>query len=89
MSQSTHAPMLLARAHLAPVVEVCVDGDVAADQGLERKPAADMLLAAARRLGVEPDRWPSWQAISLCLRPSQSSIGRTVDLFLGRSSCLT
>ena len=55
VSQSTHAPMLLERAHLTPVVEVCVDGGVAADEGLERMPAPDMLLAAARRLGVEPE----------------------------------
>jgi beta-phosphoglucomutase-like phosphatase (HAD superfamily) len=54
VSQSTHAPMLLARAHLAPVIGVCVDGAVAADEGLERKPVPDMLLAAAGRLGVKP-----------------------------------
>ena len=42
VSQSTHALMLLERAHLAPVVGVCVDGGVAADERLERMPAPDM-----------------------------------------------
>lgn len=54
VSQSTHASMLLAGARLAPLVDVCIDGVVAGDEALERKPAPDMLLAAARRLGVEP-----------------------------------
>jgi HAD superfamily hydrolase (TIGR01509 family) len=54
VSQSTHASLLLAGAHLAPVVDACVDGAVAAEEGLERKPAPDMLLTAARQLGVEP-----------------------------------
>ena len=54
VSQSTHASLLLAGSHLAPVVDVCVDGAMAAEDGLERKPAPDMLLAAARQLGVEP-----------------------------------
>jgi HAD superfamily hydrolase (TIGR01509 family) len=56
VSQSTHARMLLQRAHLARLVDECVDGTVAADEGLERKPAPDMLLAASRMLGVEPRR---------------------------------
>ena len=54
VSQSTHASLLLSGAHLAPAVDVCVDGAVAAEEGLERKPAPDMLLSAARQLGVEP-----------------------------------
>jgi HAD superfamily hydrolase (TIGR01509 family) len=54
VSQSTHAKMLLAGAQLASLVDVCIDGAVAADEGLGRKPAPDMLLAASRRLGVEP-----------------------------------
>src|SRR5262245_24773572 len=56
VSQSTHATMLLERAHLARLVDDCVDGTVAADESLERKPAPDMLLAACRKLGVEPGR---------------------------------
>ena len=54
VSQSTHAAMLLDRARLAPLAETCVDGRVAAEEGLERKPAPDMLLAACRRIDVEP-----------------------------------
>jgi beta-phosphoglucomutase-like phosphatase (HAD superfamily) len=54
VSQSTHAKMLLAGAHFAPAIDVCVDGAVAAREALGRKPAPDMLLAAARQLGVDP-----------------------------------
>jgi beta-phosphoglucomutase-like phosphatase (HAD superfamily) len=56
VSQSTHATMLIERARLAQLVDGCVDGAVAADEGLQRKPAPDMLLAACRMLGVEPGR---------------------------------
>lgn len=55
VSQSTHASMLLTAARLAPLVDVCIDGAVAADERLARKPAPDMLLAACRRLGVDPE----------------------------------
>jgi beta-phosphoglucomutase-like phosphatase (HAD superfamily) len=53
VSQSTHAKMLLAGARLTPLVDVCVDGAVAAEEALKRKPAPDMLLSASRRLGVD------------------------------------
>lgn len=56
VSQSTHASMLLAGARLDPLIDVCVDGRISADEGLERKPAPDMLLAATERLHLEPDR---------------------------------
>jgi beta-phosphoglucomutase-like phosphatase (HAD superfamily) len=55
VSQSTHAAMLIDRARLARLVDACVDGRVAAEEELGRKPAPDMLLAACRRIGVEPD----------------------------------
>ena len=54
VSQSTHASQLLAGARLTPLVDECIDGNVTAKEGLSRKPAPDMLLAASRRLGVEP-----------------------------------
>jgi len=55
VSQSTHASMLLRAARLERLVDECVDGVVATDQALARKPAPDMLVAASRRLGVAPD----------------------------------
>ena len=54
VSQSTHATMLIDRARLTRLVDVCVDGLAAAEEGLQRKPEPDMLLAACRRLAVEP-----------------------------------
>jgi beta-phosphoglucomutase-like phosphatase (HAD superfamily) len=47
--------MLIERARLTRLVDVCVDGRVAAEEELRRKPAPDMLLAACRRIGVAPD----------------------------------
>ena len=56
VSGSTNTEALLERARLAPLVDECVDGNVARAEGLRRKPAPDMLLAACERLGVEPVR---------------------------------
>ncbi len=56
VSGSTNTRMLLERARLATLIEECVDGNAALAEGLRRKPAPDMLLAACRSLGVRPDR---------------------------------
>lgn len=56
VSGSTNMPYLLDRAGLGPLVDERVDGTTAHDEGLRRKPAPDMLLAACRRLGVAPER---------------------------------
>ncbi|MDQ0094869.1 HAD-IA family hydrolase [Paeniglutamicibacter psychrophenolicus] len=47
---------LLASAGLAPAFDVVLDGQAAAEQGLPGKPDPAMLLEAARRLGVPPER---------------------------------
>jgi beta-phosphoglucomutase-like phosphatase (HAD superfamily) len=54
VSGSTHAGSLLESAGLAPMVADCVDGRTAAAEGLRRKPAPDMLLAACRHLHLDP-----------------------------------
>jgi beta-phosphoglucomutase-like phosphatase (HAD superfamily) len=56
VSGSAHAELLLSRAHLRPLVDECVDGNAVRAEGLRRKPSPDMLLAACRRLGVDPRR---------------------------------
>lgn len=56
VSGSTHAEILLSRAHLRGLIDECVDGNAVRAEGLRRKPSPDMLLAACRRLGVDPDR---------------------------------
>ena len=56
VSGSTTTSMLLEGAGLAPLIDCCVDGTAAEEQGLRRKPAPDMLLAATRALGVDPER---------------------------------
>ena len=56
VSGSTNTETLLSRARLSDLVAGCVDGRTMLSEGLERKPAPDMLLAACRHLGVAPDR---------------------------------
>jgi len=56
VSGSTHTKELLANARLAGLVDDLVDGTIAAQLGLARKPAPDMLLAACRNLGTQPSR---------------------------------
>ena len=56
VSGSTTTSMLLEGARLTPLIDCCVDGTDAEEQGLRRKPAPDMLLAATRALGVDPAR---------------------------------
>jgi len=51
-SQSTD--LVLARANLAPLVPVTIDAAAIRSQSLRSRPAADVLLAACRALGVEP-----------------------------------
>jgi len=54
VSGSTTTASLLESAHLDALVDACVDGTMAVGQGLARKPAPDMLVAACRALGMDP-----------------------------------
>lgn len=54
VSASANTGTVLAATGLADLVEVVVDGVVAARDGLRGKPAPDTFLAAARALGVTP-----------------------------------
>jgi len=56
VSGSTTTMELLEHAGLSGLIEECVDGTMAKEQRLARKPAPDMLIAACRSLGVEPSR---------------------------------
>ena len=56
VSSSTNTRALLDRARLSELLDDCVDGKTASDEGLRRKPAPDMLLAACRHLSVAPER---------------------------------
>jgi beta-phosphoglucomutase family hydrolase len=56
VSSSRNAREVLDAAGLTPRFGVVTDGLVAADEHIPGKPAPDMFLNAARRLGVEPGR---------------------------------
>jgi len=56
VSGSTNTWSLLEGAGLTALIDECVDGNAVLSDGLRRKPAPDMLLAACRSLGVEPGR---------------------------------
>ena len=55
VSGSTNVEALLTGAHLGTLIDEFVDGNTARAEGLRRKPAPDMLLAACRRLGADPE----------------------------------
>ena len=56
VSGSTNTHALLESAGLSGLVDDLVDGNTVAAESLQRKPEPDMLLAACRHLGVEPER---------------------------------
>lgn len=56
VSASKNCAVVVRGAHIADLLDVQVDGNVAEEMGLRGKPAPDTYLAAARMLGVEPAR---------------------------------
>lgn len=56
VSSSRNAPAALRAAGIDDLFEVCVDGNVAAAEGLRGKPAPDAFLTAADILRVPPER---------------------------------
>jgi HAD superfamily hydrolase (TIGR01509 family) len=55
VSASSNTVLMLERAGLADLVEECIDGRAIETERLRAKPAPDTLLAACRRLGVDPE----------------------------------
>lgn len=56
VSSSENCRAVLESAGLLDLFDVRIDGAVAKEEGLAGKPAPDTFLAAARKLGVEPER---------------------------------
>ena len=56
VSGSTTTQLMLDSARLGTLIDDRVDGNTMIAEGLRRKPAPDMLLAACRHLGAEPER---------------------------------
>jgi beta-phosphoglucomutase-like phosphatase (HAD superfamily) len=62
VSGSTNTQAMLDHAHLSAFIDECVDGNTMLAESLRRKPAPDMLLAACRYLGVEPEHAAVFEA---------------------------
>ncbi len=56
VSSSANAAAVLEAAGLSDFIQVRVDGQVAADEHIKGKPAPDMFLEAARRLGATTEQ---------------------------------
>ena len=56
VSGSTNTRILCQRARLGALIDEYVDGNMATNEQLRRKPAPDMLLAACQHLAVGPER---------------------------------
>jgi beta-phosphoglucomutase family hydrolase len=54
VTSSANAKQVLASAGLSELFDACIDGVIAAQQGLAGKPAPDTFLAGARALGIQP-----------------------------------
>src|SRR5262249_14244955 len=54
VSASANTAAILERSGLAQMIEECVDGEAIVSERLRTRPAPDVLLAACRRLSVEP-----------------------------------
>ncbi|MDW7773881.1 MAG: trehalose-phosphatase [Desulfobulbaceae bacterium] len=74
ISASRNARKVLKAAKLENLFEVVIDGRTAEEMGLAGKPAPDIFLAAAEKLGVDPDR-------SVVVEDSQAGVqaGKTGD----------
>jgi HAD superfamily hydrolase (TIGR01509 family) len=64
VSASANSDRLLARAGLAGLVDACVDGRTMVTQHLGKRPDPDVLLAACRQLGVQPQASASFETTS-------------------------
>lgn len=62
VSASAHAQEILDQSGLAELVDASVDADTIAAEGLCDRPAPDRLLAACRKLEVEPERAAAFDA---------------------------
>ncbi len=75
VSSSTNTLPMLELAGLATLVEERVDADVIRSERLRTRPAPDILVAACRRLGVDPE-----QAVTFTHTPAGVAAGRSARL---------
>ncbi|MEZ5818758.1 MAG: trehalose-phosphatase, partial [Hyphomicrobiaceae bacterium] len=56
VSASRNCRLIVSKSGLAPLFDIIIDGNDAERLGLRGKPAPDMFLAAAKGMGIKPDR---------------------------------
>jgi HAD superfamily hydrolase (TIGR01509 family) len=78
VSASSTAATMLEQSGLARLVDGCVDGDAMVAEGLRPKPAADVVLAACRSLGVEPARAAAFETSAVGVQAARAAGCATV-----------
>jgi beta-phosphoglucomutase-like phosphatase (HAD superfamily) len=72
VSASAHSHAILARSGLAELVDESIDGVTMVLEGLRSKPAPDALLAACRRLGVDPEHTVAFETTAAGVEAGRS-----------------
>lgn len=86
VSASANTLEILERAGLLPLVDQVVDGNVMREQRLRPKPAPDSVLAACRRLGVQPAAVATFDTTVAGVAAGRSAgVGRVLAVNRGRS----
>ena len=78
VSASANNRTILERSGLADVIDASVDGDAITAEGLRAKPAPDILLAACRRLGVDPRHAAAFETSPAGIGAARAAGFRTV-----------
>jgi beta-phosphoglucomutase-like phosphatase (HAD superfamily) len=73
VSASTHSGAILALSGLAELVDESIDGEAMVSEKLRSKPAPDALLAACKRLGVQPERAVAFETTAAGVEAGRSA----------------
>jgi HAD superfamily hydrolase (TIGR01509 family) len=86
VSASANTLEILERAGLLPLVDQVIDGNVMQEERLRPKPAPDSILAACRRLGVEPEAVATFDTTAAGIAAGRSAgVGQVIAVNRGGS----
>ena len=84
VSASANTLEILEHAGLLPLVDEVVDGNVMREERLRPKPAPDLVLAACRRLGLQPESVATFETTAAGFAAGQSAgVGRVIAVNRG------